>query len=561
MARTYRACHRPKPRRAARDVAKIGSFKSICIRVLRVRAIRRFTVRPVLPEPLQALGELAGNLRWSWHPETQDLFASVDASAWEASGHDPVRFLGAVPLARLDQLARDADFLRQLAAARADLEQYLTGERWYQRSASSETPLPASIGYFSPEFGITAVLPQYSGGLGILAGDHLKTASDLGVPIIGVGLLYRHGLLPAVAVARRLAAGDLPGPRPRRPPAVAAARGGRLGREDRDRPALGGVADRPHLGRPGRPRPAAAARLRRGGEQRGHPHRHRPPVRRQHRAPPAPGDAARHRRRARDPRLLPAHRRHRARGLPHQRGPRRLPRPRADPRAHRGHRPVLRGGPRGLPRRHGVHHAHAGPGRHRPLPARPRRAVLRRRQRLPRRPGRPDPVPRRRAVRRRRPGHVQHGGDGLPARAARQRRLAAARRRQPRHVRWPLAAVRRRRAADHLDHQRRARPHLGRPRDLRPGPHPRRAARPGPRRRQPAPGLRRRGQGPRQGDLGHQADPAPAARRRRPRPDEEVLEAARRRTGRGQVDRLGARRRTSSPSASPGACRRTSGSR
>jgi starch phosphorylase len=157
-----------------------------------VRAIRRFTVRPVLPEPLHALGELAGNLRWSWHPETQDLFASVDARAWESSGHDPVRFLGSVPSARLDQLAGDEEFLGRLSAARADLEQYMTGERWYQKHASSEV-LPASVGYFSPEFGITAVLPQYSGGLGILAGDHLKTASDLGVPIIGVGLLYRHG--------------------------------------------------------------------------------------------------------------------------------------------------------------------------------------------------------------------------------------------------------------------------------------------------------------------------------------------------------------------------------
>jgi starch phosphorylase len=158
-----------------------------------VRAIRRFTVRPVLPEPLHALGELAGNLRWSWHPETQDLFAAVDARAWESSGHDPVRFLGSVPAARLDQLAADEDFLAGLSAARADLEEYMTGARWYQKHASSEAPLPASIGYFSPEFGIAAVLPQYSGGLGILAGDHLKTASDLGVPIIGVGLLYRHG--------------------------------------------------------------------------------------------------------------------------------------------------------------------------------------------------------------------------------------------------------------------------------------------------------------------------------------------------------------------------------
>jgi glycogen phosphorylase len=158
-----------------------------------VRAIRRFTVRPVLPEPLQALGDLAGNLRWSWHPETQDLFASVDAAAWESSGHDPVRFLGAVPMRRLDELAGDKKFLKQLKAARADLEQYLTGDRWYQKVAAGDATTPRGIAYFSPEFGITAVLPQYSGGLGILAGDHLKTASDLGVPIIGVGLLYRQG--------------------------------------------------------------------------------------------------------------------------------------------------------------------------------------------------------------------------------------------------------------------------------------------------------------------------------------------------------------------------------
>src|SRR5689334_16780472 len=174
-------------------LATIGSFKSICVTVSRVRAIRRFTVRPVLPEALHALGELAGNLRWSWHPETQDLFASVDATKWEKSGRDPVRFLGAVPARRLDELAADQDFLTRLADARANLERYMTGDRWYQKHANAEADLPSSIAYFSPEFGITAVLPQYSGGLGILAGDHLKTASDLGVPIIGVGLLYRHG--------------------------------------------------------------------------------------------------------------------------------------------------------------------------------------------------------------------------------------------------------------------------------------------------------------------------------------------------------------------------------
>ena len=158
-----------------------------------VRAIRRFTVRPVLPPALAPLTELAGNLRWSWHPPTQDLFAEVDAELWESTGHDPVRLLGEVAPQRLDALARDESFVARLEAERADLAAYLSGERWYQRVSAGEGDWPASIAYFSPEFGITAVLPQYSGGLGILAGDHLKAASDLGVPIVGVGLLYRHG--------------------------------------------------------------------------------------------------------------------------------------------------------------------------------------------------------------------------------------------------------------------------------------------------------------------------------------------------------------------------------
>jgi len=163
-----------------------------------MRALRRFTVRPVLPPSLADLGELAGNLRWSWHPETQDVFAEVDPGLWESTGHDPVKLLGSVGRERLDELAADRGFLARLDEARTDLAAYLSGERWYQRAVVADpdgtgTAGPAAIAYFSPEFGITAVLPQYSGGLGILAGDHLKAASDLGVPVIGVGLLYRHG--------------------------------------------------------------------------------------------------------------------------------------------------------------------------------------------------------------------------------------------------------------------------------------------------------------------------------------------------------------------------------
>ncbi|MCX5423781.1 glycosyltransferase family 1 protein [Streptomyces sp. NBC_00078] len=155
-----------------------------------MKAIRRFTVRPVLPEPLRPLSDLARNLRWSWHTETRDLFQSVDPERWAASEGDPVRLLGSVSPARLAELAGDHRFLRRLAAVTDDLADYVTGDRWYQTHTGE---LPAAIAYFSPEFGITAALPQYSGGLGILAGDHLKAASDLGVPLIGVGLLYRHG--------------------------------------------------------------------------------------------------------------------------------------------------------------------------------------------------------------------------------------------------------------------------------------------------------------------------------------------------------------------------------
>ncbi len=161
-----------------------------------MRAIRRFTVRAALPAALEPLGELATNLRWSWHADTRAIFAAVDAQTWEAVGQDPVKLLGAISPTRLSDLVDDQVFRARLAEAVEDLRAYRTEERWYQRAeheGAGAEPLPRAIAYFSPEFGITAVLPQYSGGLGILAGDHLKAASDLGVPLIGVGLLYRRG--------------------------------------------------------------------------------------------------------------------------------------------------------------------------------------------------------------------------------------------------------------------------------------------------------------------------------------------------------------------------------
>ena len=147
-----------------------------------------------LPQRLEPLHDLMLNLRWSWHPGTVDLFESIDPRAWADSGGDPVAMLSALRPGRLADLASDEDFLLRMDAAVADLRDYGTQARWYQSGAAGATEtLPRGIAYFSPEYGITAVLPQYSGGLGILAGDHLKSASDLGVPLIGVGLFYRHG--------------------------------------------------------------------------------------------------------------------------------------------------------------------------------------------------------------------------------------------------------------------------------------------------------------------------------------------------------------------------------
>ena len=155
-----------------------------------MRAIRRFTVRTVLPEPLAPLEELAANLRWSWHQPTLDLFRDIAPEVWDEQGKDPVGLLGEVAPTRLQELAGDAGFVARVQGLRADLHAYLSDPRWYQGLGPAAA---STIAYFSPEFGIAAALPQYSGGLGILAGDHLKSASDLGVPIVGVGLFYRAG--------------------------------------------------------------------------------------------------------------------------------------------------------------------------------------------------------------------------------------------------------------------------------------------------------------------------------------------------------------------------------
>ena len=156
-----------------------------------MRAVRSFTVRPRLPEAISGLEQLAANLRWSWNRETRRLFSEVDPELWAATYHDPRMVLAAVPPARLDALAGDVGYVGRVRAAVDELDAAVTGPAWFGDRARD---WPGGvIGYFSPEFGIAEAVPQYSGGLGVLAGDHLKAASDLGVPLVGVGLFYRHG--------------------------------------------------------------------------------------------------------------------------------------------------------------------------------------------------------------------------------------------------------------------------------------------------------------------------------------------------------------------------------
>ena len=158
-----------------------------------MKAIRRFTVRTGLPDELASLAELAANLRWSWHQPTRELFRTIAPDLWDDLGRDPVGLLGEVTSERFAELASDGAFVARANDLRDDLHRYLTEPRWFQSLAADGQRTPGTIAYFSPEFGIAAALPQYSGGLGILAGDHLKSASDLGLPLTGIGLFYRAG--------------------------------------------------------------------------------------------------------------------------------------------------------------------------------------------------------------------------------------------------------------------------------------------------------------------------------------------------------------------------------
>jgi starch phosphorylase len=149
----------------------------------------RSTIASSLPDALRPLDRLARNLAWTWDDELAAVLRDVDPDGLAAASGNPVAMLASAPAARLEELARDRAFRERLDRADARLDERLGAAGWYETLPDA----PRAIAYFSPEFGLSEALPQYSGGLGILAGDHLKAASDLGVPIVGIGLFYRNG--------------------------------------------------------------------------------------------------------------------------------------------------------------------------------------------------------------------------------------------------------------------------------------------------------------------------------------------------------------------------------
>ena len=152
----------------------------------------RITVNPQLPKRINKLSTIANNLWWSWNTEFLRLFQRIDGDLWEQSNKNPVKFLKHVSQESLENSAKDISFLKEYDKVVEEFEGYMNSKNtWFNKNYPEEKN--DLIAYFSAEYGLDQTIPIYSGGLGILSGDHLKSASDLGIPLVAVGLLYKDG--------------------------------------------------------------------------------------------------------------------------------------------------------------------------------------------------------------------------------------------------------------------------------------------------------------------------------------------------------------------------------
>ncbi len=152
--------------------------------------IHKFTVLPKLPENLKPLLEIAYNLWWSWNPDAVDLFRLMDNELWDKVKHNPVKMLGTLGIEKLNQLSNDEAFISHMIDVYNSFMMYKDYSTWYIRNYEDKL---INIAYFSMEFGLHDSLPIYSGGLGVLSGCHIKSSSDIGIPLVGIGLLYSYG--------------------------------------------------------------------------------------------------------------------------------------------------------------------------------------------------------------------------------------------------------------------------------------------------------------------------------------------------------------------------------
>ena len=152
----------------------------------------KITVNPQLPKRIEKLSEISNNLWWSWNTEFLRLFKTIDNDLWETCEKNPVKFLKQVSQERLEAVSKNVEFLKEYDKLARQFEDYMNSKNtWFANNyPENKNDL---IAYFSAEYGLDRTIPIYSGGLGILSGDHLKSASDLGIPLVAVGLLYKNG--------------------------------------------------------------------------------------------------------------------------------------------------------------------------------------------------------------------------------------------------------------------------------------------------------------------------------------------------------------------------------
>ena len=155
-----------------------------------MRTIRPFTVVPRLPPRLERLRDIAYNVWWAWNPDAVELFTRIDPELWKRSHSNPVLLLAETDQSRLEGAARDDAFLAAFDAVVTAFDRYMYDKGWFGRTFPES---PMRVAYFSAEYGLSEAIAIYSGGLGVLSGDHLKSASDLGIPLVGVGMAYGEG--------------------------------------------------------------------------------------------------------------------------------------------------------------------------------------------------------------------------------------------------------------------------------------------------------------------------------------------------------------------------------